>query len=371
MAIVYAEPRYSFKNIALSGLGDVIGKVAENWIKRGQMAKLKAAEAEYFQAMQQYAQNQPRIGAPEGQTETVQTAPTAPKPFMASGDRAADKGGFMTAPVFEKVAAKPGANPYTFMPVDAVGMMNAGLQALKKSGRLAYAPNFDLQQAMFLSQAMDASRLAEFYGGSTARKYAAQDKLYNNLAGSDNPYLPLLAPAAYLDDSPGKTGVEAAVGYGKNTNEARQNEIYALDSERDYEVGKGQIAADRYRTDSMERNSRREAGRYGTQPDPWKTTGNDLQSRAWTTGLTPAEAQEFLVAYHPNLLEPRSDRSGNLIRPKLLDVAKQLGIRIIGQPGQGTTQMDPDLLDAMLKELGLGGNGLYDRFILGNEQVRK
>ena len=348
MAIVYAEPRYSFKNIALSGLGDVIGKVAENWINRGKMSKLKAAEADYFQAMKEYAQNLPRVGAPEGQTEMVQTAPAAPKPFMASGDRAADKGGFMTAPVFEKVAAKPGSNPYTFMPVDAVGMMNAGLQALKKSGRLAYAPNFDLQQAMFLSQAMDASRLAEFYGGKSARVYGAQDELYGNMKGSKNPYMVVLAPAAYLDDSPGKTGVEGAVGYGKNTNEARYNEIYGQAKDNEYTLGLERNAIEREHIKAMreENNIRRQQTLMGNPNDDLtkqKLRYFDRIDSLLTAGPSTWTEADWLFMYQNDegFRKPIANQFSptGFVTPTMADYKASFGIGNGSQalPGKGAT----------------------------------
>lgn len=323
MAIIYAEPRYSIRNLALSGIGDILGKVAENWIKRGEMKHLMDAEAIATEAMNTYARNQRVAGG----------AALEPVKPMATGmgsawDSVASRAGAGGAA--EAAFAPLVQSAYDFRDVDAIGMRNAALQALKAQGKLQYAPKMDMQNLMFLANAMESSRLAEFYGKKTARDWAARDTLQSNMQNSDNPWVRLIAPTAIFEDAPGRAAVEGLVGKDHNDVQRDYNIKYDEDSKRD---AKTQL-------DVAETHAK--ASRYGVDhPHPYPTNPRDtyeleliakrqeLKQKALNGGISPAD----LTYLYPWDGVKIRDRMGNESIMDPTTWATQMGYRIPGVNG--------------------------------------
>lgn len=233
MAIVYAEPRYSIRNLALSGLGDILGKVAENWMQKSKMSRLMEGNKTFFDLINK--RNKELTAYPEF-NEPDFSSPVATPSASNPLERVAEKAGVtgMANAAFPGLQPKKTVGSFVQRDVDPLELI---AYAYNNGGKqLGNMPSLTMQDVMFLTDALDKSRQAPYYNATGARKIQGMDELHEGM--SSNPLTAPFAGSAYVDERAGASGLDALIGKARNDNDAARNVTYAKQVENDLAVGK-------------------------------------------------------------------------------------------------------------------------------------
>lgn len=252
MGIVYVEPRYSLRNVILSGLGDMLGEVAKEWINRGKMAKLMEGQRLAYNQFVKTMEDQERFPSMDEVpfTPAYGQPPAEQSPLEAA---AAKAGIGKTAE-----GAFPGLNPAPSVgrfrrDVDPFRMIADAYNEGKKQGLLAYMPNWNAKDVFDFAGALETRRAAPILSTFAEKKVQGMDELHEGF--KSNPFLAPFAGSAYTDERAGAAGLEGLIGKANNENEAERNKTYAKSVEYTYEVGKENNAVERERVAAMKQEN--------------------------------------------------------------------------------------------------------------------
>lgn len=252
MGIVYVEPRYSLRNVILSGLGDMLGEVAKEWINRGKMAKLMEGQRLAYNQFVKTLEDQERFPSMDEVpfTPAYGQPPAGQNPLEAA---AAKAGIGKTAE-----SAFPGLNPAPSVgrfrrDVDPFRMIANAYNEGEKQGLLAYMPNWNAKDVFDFAGALETRRAAPILNTFAEKKVQGMDELHEGF--KSNPFLAPFAGSAYTDERAGASGLEGLIGKANSENEAERNKIYAKSVEYNYEVGKENNAIERERVAAMKQGN--------------------------------------------------------------------------------------------------------------------
>lgn len=360
MSIVYAEPRYSLKNVMLSGFGDILGEVAKNWMQKAKMARLMEGNRDFFSLINQ--RNKELTQYPEFDVADFGSpvaAPASSNPL----ERAAEKAGVtgMAGAAFPGLGPQKNTSGFVKRDVNPLELIAYAYQHGGKN--LKNMPSIGMQDVMFLTNALEESRKAPYYNELGERRFRGQDELHQGFLSK--PELAPFAGSAYIDERAGASGLEALAS---KANTEMQKER----TEKEFKASEHRTAVEEAKIPIMQAEVK---ARLGETAARLRTTPHDLRAQQeweyWNKkglllekankgGLSPDEAVVFYNQYvDPSLKRPLVI-NGKEVPADMKAVLKSQGIKVnwAGQPGGAGGKPWGEIL----REAGIPGGSATESF---------